>query len=156
MNMITFIQMRVCLQCCSWPATSTPSSGRSWQSTAWPRSSTSRGTWTPSRGTRWRRYGVKGTTVQELNSLFFKRNVYGLCTFSSSTFIPFNISFHYCVQWNCGLQMFKRTDNRSPRNGTNGKVFGQNFLRSVTGLDCCLLLKLVFYFPQTLDVKFTD
>ena len=149
MNMITFIQTRVCLQRCSWPATSTPSSARSWRSTVWPRSSTSRGTWTPSRGTRWGRYGVKGTTVQELNSLFFKRNVYGLCTFSSSTFILFNISFHYCVQWNCGLQMFKRTDNRSPRNGTNGKVFGQNFLRFVTGLDwsvvkTCILLSADF------------
>ena len=37
--------------------------------------------------------------------------------------------------------MFKRTDNRSPRNGTNGEMFGQNFLRSVTGLDCCLELE---------------
>ena len=62
-------------------------------------------------------------------------------------YLSFNLSFHYCVQWNCGLQMFKRTDNRSPRNGTNGEMFGQNFLRSVTVLSVvktCILLSADF------------
>ena len=121
-----WVQRRVWVRAWGWLVTSTPSSDRSWRSTASPPSSTWRGTWPPCSGTRSSATGTRGKDSALWVSMII-------------------ISY----QWSGGVPVSEWAEDWSAGDGAHGTEHCESFLRflwfcfprmillSRAGLWCC-------------------